>query len=76
MRDADPQKEDGALTAREASVAGYGTQGVFGVQFVHKETIPLNDRYTGVCFENVQVHHIGLLISSESLINVSGERFT
>jgi len=45
LRDADPQKEDGALTAREASVAGYGTQGVFGVQFVHKETIPLNDRY-------------------------------
>ena len=43
-RDVDPQKEDGALTAREASVAGYGTQGVFGVQFVHKETIPLNDR--------------------------------
>merc|ERR1712159_715032 len=40
LRDADPQKEDGALTAREASVAGYGTQGVFGVQFVHKETIP------------------------------------
>jgi len=44
-RDADPQKEDGALSAREVNVAGYGTQGVFGVQFVHKETLPLSDRY-------------------------------
>jgi E3 ubiquitin-protein ligase TRIP12 len=44
-RDVDPQKEDGALSAREVGVAGYGTQGVFGVQFVHKETLPLNDRY-------------------------------
>jgi E3 ubiquitin-protein ligase TRIP12 len=43
-RELDPQKEDGALSAREVG-AGYGTQGVFGVQFVHKETLPLNDRY-------------------------------
>jgi E3 ubiquitin-protein ligase TRIP12 len=44
-KDIDPQKEDGALSAREVGVAGYGTQGVFGVQFVHKETLPLSDRY-------------------------------